>query len=81
LSRAERVVERIDKAIDALALMPGIGGSRSYLASKRRAFPVRPWLVVYLPLKDGIHALRVIDGRRDLHALFGKGQRRSPDSE
>jgi toxin ParE1/3/4 len=72
LSRAEKVVERINKAIDALVMMPGIGGSRSYLAAKRRAFPVRPWLIVYLPSKDGIHVLRVIDGRRDLPAMFGK---------
>ena len=81
LVRAEKVVERINKAIDALALMPGIGGPRSYLASKRRAFPVRPWLIVYLPLKDGIHVLRFIDGRRDLPRLFGKTKRKPPDNE
>jgi plasmid stabilization system protein ParE len=69
-ARAEEVVERINKAVDLLALMPGIGGTRRYLKSGRRAFSVRPWLIVYRPMKDGAHVLRVLDGRRDLPSVF-----------
>ena len=71
-TRADKFTARINKTIDMLALMPGIGGTRPYLKSGRRAFPVRPWLIVYVPLKDGVRVLRVIDSRRNLSAIFGK---------
>jgi toxin ParE1/3/4 len=67
---------RLDKAIENLAAMPGIGGSRSYLKPGRRAFPVPPWTIYHVPLSDGIRVLRVIDGRRDLPGLFGKRKKK-----
>jgi toxin ParE1/3/4 len=74
-ARADKVIERIDKTIDALAFMPGIGSRRSYLEPEDRAFAVAPWTIFYRPLADGIRVLRIIDGRRDLAALFGKKKR------
>jgi len=74
-ARALAVRARLDKAIENLAAMPGIGGSRPYLKPGRRAFPVSPWTIYYAPLPDGIRVLRVIDGRRDLPRLFGKSKK------
>jgi len=55
-----------------LASMPGMGGSRSYLPRNRRAFPIRPWTIIYrsLPDGDGILVQRILDGRRDLGTIF-----------
>ncbi len=68
---------RIRKAFDSLAFMPGIGVQRTFLDPVSRVFPVPPWLIVYerLPQDDGIRILRIIDGRRDLPAVFGRKNR------
>ncbi|HEX4860935.1 MAG TPA: type II toxin-antitoxin system RelE/ParE family toxin [Rhizomicrobium sp.] len=75
--RAVKAVARIRKAMDSLALMPGMGGRRHYLDPDFRMFPVPPWLVVYepLPLAGGVRIMRIIDGRRDVPAIFGKKKR------
>lgn len=69
-ARADKAVERINKAIDLLALMPGIGNTRYSFRSGRRSFSVRPWLIVYGPVNGGVLVLRVLDGRRDLPSLL-----------
>ena len=76
--RATGVVERIWKTMHNLAFMPGMGRGRSYLEAETRAFPVAPWLIVYDPLPgdDGILVQRILDGRRDLAAIFKKKSRR-----
>ncbi len=70
--RAELVMDRFRETIRTISYMPGIGSSRSYLDRKSRAFPVGPWIVIYLPLPelDGIRIRRIIDGRRDLSDIF-----------
>lgn len=75
-ARASAVRARLDKAIENLAMMPGIGASRPYLKPGRRAFPVSPWTIYYTTLSDGIRVLRVIDGRRDLPSLFGRSKKK-----
>jgi toxin ParE1/3/4 len=75
--RAAAVRSRLDQVMRRLAFMPGIGGRRSYLKPKQRAFPVSPWTIYYEALPDGIgvRIVRIIDGRRDLPAIFGKKKR------
>ena len=75
-ARASTVRARLDRAIENLAMMPGMGGSRPYLKSGRRAFPVSVWTIYYTPLSDGIRVLRVVDGRRDLPKLLGKNKKK-----
>ena len=79
-ARAELIIGRIDEAILNLAYMPGIGRPRPYLAQDARAFAVSPWIIVYalLPDLDGIAVLRIIDGRRDLDAVFGRRKKVRP---
>jgi len=72
LARASAVIERIQETMFNIALMPGIGSSRPYLRPGWRAFSRAPWTIVYIPLRDGIRVLRVLDGRRDLAAIFKK---------
>lgn|ERR1700749_2010926 len=69
---ADGVIVRINKTISTLAYMPGIGNFRPYLRPGDRIFPVSPWTIIYRELRegDGIFVFRIIDGRRDLAALF-----------
>lgn len=71
-ARADKFTARIDKVIDMLAFMPGIGSRRDYLDEDVRAFPVPPWVIYYAPLPggDGVEIVRVVDGRRDRSAIF-----------
>lgn len=71
-ARAELILDRLDETIATLAYMPGMGRPRPYLHRDARIFPVSPWIIVYTPLPDldGILVVRVVDGRRDLNAVF-----------
>jgi plasmid stabilization system protein ParE len=75
--RATAIADRIQTAMDNLALMPGMGSRRYYLKRGQRAFFVSPWTIFYeeLPDRDGINVVRIIDGRRNLPAIFGKKKR------
>ena len=77
--RATAVVERIWKTMNNLAFMPGMGRSdRSYLEEGARMFPSAPWIIIYelLPDGDGILVQRVLDGSRNLSAIFRSAKRR-----
>jgi plasmid stabilization system protein ParE len=82
-ARAAAIRSKIDRAIRNLAAMPGMGGRRPYLNPKQRAFSVPPWIIYYETLleKDGIRIVRIIDGRRDLPAIFRKAKRKAPDKK
>ena len=72
--RASQTADRIWETMRRLAVMPGMGGRRSYLKRGQCAFPAPPWTIYYekLPDCDGVKIVRVIDGRRDLPAVFGR---------
>lgn len=76
--RAADVRARLQKTMHNLALMPGMGRWHSYLDKHWRAFPLAPWTIYYKlrPDGDGIDVLRIIDGRRDIPAVFKKKPRR-----
>ena len=77
VARALSIRQRLEAAMQKLAFMPGIGGRRPHLDADARSFPVRPWVIAYvrLPESAGIRVVRVVDGRRDLAAVFGKKKR------
>ncbi|MEJ0041501.1 MAG: type II toxin-antitoxin system RelE/ParE family toxin [Rhizomicrobium sp.] len=64
--RAEAVLARIEAGIRTLSRMPRMGRAVRGIEPGMRVFAVRPWLIYYSPLPDGVHVHRVIDGRRDL---------------
>ncbi len=73
-ARAMKATERIWKTMRNLAFMPGMGRWQSYLDDGVRAFPIAPWTIYYASRLDGdgIEIVRIIDGRRDLPAVFKK---------
>jgi len=77
-ARAAMVTECIQKTMRSLASMPGMGRRWSYLNRDSRLFPVPPWVIVYMPLPEGngIEVVRVIHGRRDLPAIFGRSKKK-----
>jgi plasmid stabilization system protein ParE len=71
-ARARLVIDRIHRSLTKLARWPGAGRLFMPGEPKLRLFSIPPWLALYERLSafDGIHVLRVADGRRDLEAVF-----------
>lgn len=69
-ARANSVLRRINRKIEALAQHPGIGRSRDELAEGLRSLPANPYLIFYFPIEDGIEVVHVIHGRQDIEAIF-----------
>ena len=74
--RAASAIERIMHSIDILMTMPRMGRLTRGLEPGSRCFSVRPWNVYYDPLPDagGVLVHRIVDGRRDLKALFSENR-------
>ena len=68
LKAADALIDRIDAAFDMLAEAPLAGRAREDLRSNLRSFPVRGYIIFYVPISDGIEVVRVMNGRRDIDA-------------
>lgn len=66
---ADRLLDRVRAKLAALADSPGIGRPRSELASGLHSFTVRPYVLLYRQIDDGIELVRVLHGARDLGAV------------
>ena len=73
-SRAERVLDRIEAAFQALSAFPERGsyprelldlGIREY----REVF-FKPYRIIYRVMDDGVYVMVIADGRRDMRALL-----------
>jgi len=62
------MIDRIDAAFDMLAEAPLAGRARDDLKSNLRSFPVRSYVIFYVPVSDGIEVVRVMHGRQDIGA-------------
>lgn len=70
--RAQAVLARIYRSIGMLAFWPSAGRISWEIEGEPHRFAVPPWVIFYEPSpeRDGIHVLRVLDGRRDLGSLL-----------
>jgi antitoxin ParD1/3/4/toxin ParE1/3/4 len=69
---AERVLNKIEAAIEKLARTPGIGHLREDLADRRhRFFLVYSYLIVYRSGTQPLEIIRVLHASRDIHDLLG----------
>lgn len=73
-SRAERVLDRIEEAFQALSAFPERGsyprelldlGIREY-----REIVFKPYRIIYRVMDDGVYVMVIADGRRDTRALL-----------
>lgn len=69
---ADRVMARIQQAVERLAQSPKIGHSRTDLhASEQvRFWPVGSYIIVYRPSPKPILIVRILHAARDLNALL-----------
>ena len=67
---ADALINRIERRLLLLAEYPESGTLRDELRPSLRSVPVGRLVLFYLPLRDGIELVRVLDGRRDLPPLL-----------
>ena len=63
---ADRVIDEVFSALDALASTPHMGHRRPDLASRAlRFWPVRTYLIAYAPEEQPLWVVAVLHGRRN----------------
>jgi toxin ParE1/3/4 len=67
---ARKLAARIQRDCDRYAQNSLMGQQRDDLFPGLRQFTVRPYVVFYVPIENGIRVLRIIHGARDFPALF-----------
>jgi toxin ParE1/3/4 len=68
--RAGAVIRQLEQKIQTIAEFPHMGRRRDDLVPGLRSVPFTTYVLCYFPLDDGIEVVRVVDGRRDLPAVF-----------
>lgn len=68
--RADSFLDLIEEKIDTLAKNPLIGRGRNELVEGLRSWAIKPYVVFYLPLPDGVEVIRVLHGARDMENIF-----------
>lgn len=72
LDIAERLIDSITNRFYLLASHPKIGRARDDLLAGTRSFPVGNYIIIYDIDGEDVQILRVVHGRRNLAALFGR---------
>jgi toxin ParE1/3/4 len=72
LNAAIAQMARLEAALDRLASFPRLGRARPDLGDATFTLPVRPWVIIYDLFEGDVEVLRIVDGRRDLPALFSE---------
>jgi toxin ParE1/3/4 len=74
---ADRFLERIEEKVTLLATQPRLGRRRSDIRPRTRMPVDAPYLLLYETMPDTdegpvqvVEIVRVVDGRRDLKAMF-----------
>jgi toxin ParE1/3/4 len=67
---ARKVAVKIYRECESYARNPLMGQQRDDLFRGIRIFTVRPYVIFYHPLDDGIRIARIIHAARDYPALF-----------
>ena len=68
IKAADNLINRFGAVFEMLVQNPLAGRAREDLRSNRRSFPVRGYIIFYVPASDGIEVVRVMNGRRAIDA-------------
>ena len=68
---ADRMIAKIVKRFPGLARFPESGRERPDLAPGLRSVVVKPYVVFYRLIENGVLIVRVFHGARDFRSLFG----------
>jgi toxin ParE1/3/4 len=74
LDRAIGFIEKLYAQMEKLAVNPGMGRSREELLPGLRSFPYGSYLILYIPLASGVDVVRLLNGARDIEALFSDSE-------
>jgi toxin ParE1/3/4 len=69
-NNADRFLDRLDEKFHVLADNPLMGISREELASNLRSFPMDSLIIFYIPIKEGIEVIRVLNSSMDIEINF-----------
>ena len=72
MGEADAWVDRVDTKLHLLSPQPLMGRSRDELSPDVRSLPFGRYVILYLPLADGIDVARVLHSARDIEAIFEK---------
>jgi toxin ParE1/3/4 len=67
---AEKLVKELLQKIRLLAENPQIGKSRDEIIIDLHSFPIKNYIIFYVPIEDGIEIYRVLHGSRNIEELF-----------
>jgi len=70
VAQADRLLDLIEERFRSLAQFPRMGVSRDDLAPSLRSFSHGNYIIFYMASGDGIEIVRVLQGMRDIKALF-----------
>ena len=70
LDRAITFIRKLSGQMEKVADSPGIGRRRNELLAGLRSFPYGSYLIFYSPLDDGADIVRILNGAKDIEALF-----------
>lgn len=71
---ADRMLGRLEARVKILEQFPQIGMARPDIASTARVLVVRPYLILYRLIPDGVQIVRVLHGARNIDGdLFKQG--------
>ena len=69
---ADKQIAKILNCLPMLAQFPDIGKTRDDLSDSLRSFPVKPYIVFYIKLDNGIEVVRILHQSRDIDSQFSK---------
>ena len=70
VERAQNFLRLIEEKCKLLAQFPEMGRTRHEFIISLRSFPVKNYIVFYLPVENGIEILRVLHASRDITEVF-----------
>lgn len=65
-------IAKILNRLPMLAQFPDMGETRDDLREKLRSFPIKPYIVFYTKLDDGIEVVRILHQSRDIDRQFSE---------
>lgn len=67
---ADKQIAQILNRLPMLAEFPDMGKTRDNLLQGLRSFPIKPYIIYYSKITDGVEIVRVLHQSRDVENLF-----------
>jgi toxin ParE1/3/4 len=68
---SDKQIAQILDRLPMLAQFPDMGKKQDGLLQGLKSFPVKPYIVFYVKIEDGIEILRILHQSRDFESQFG----------